>query len=208
MGGWNSGRKAEVNCTEDYLSIDARQWQRDGVLVAGTNYISTWSRAGIELGNIGVKAEEQKVTLSYSLQQNDSEVQRLDYPVGLKTTACHYGGLRYWFVCPTKECSQRVAKLYLGDKYFACRHCCQLAYHSQREAQDDRARRRAEKIRAKLNWQPGLINLPGVKPKGMHWKTYVRLMAEYRDDVNQTMSGMNAKMELLLKRVEALCDRY
>lgn len=39
MGGWNSGRKAEVNCTEDYLSIDARQWQRDGVLVAGTNHI-------------------------------------------------------------------------------------------------------------------------------------------------------------------------
>lgn len=70
------------------------------------------------------------------------------------------------------------------------------------------SRRRAEKIRAKLNWPPGLMNLAGGKPKGIHWKTYVRLMAEYRDNVNQTMLGMNAKMELLTKRVEALCDRY
>jgi hypothetical protein len=207
MGGYNSGRTAKVNCTEDYLSIDARQWQRDGVLVAGTNYISTWSRAGQELGNIGVKAEQGQVTLSYSWQQNDSEAQRLDYPVGLETTSCHYGGVRYWFTCPTENCGKRVAKLYLSDKYFSCRQCCRLAYYSQREAQDDRARRRAEKIRAKLSWQPGLMNLPGAKPKGMHWKTYVRLMTEYRDDANQTMLGMNAKMELMSKRLEALCDR-
>jgi len=52
-----------------------------------------------------------------------------------------------------------------------------------------------------------VINLPSSKPKDMHWKTYVRLMAEYRDDANQTKLGMKAKMELLTKRVEALCDR-
>jgi len=207
MGVYNSGRTAKVNCTDDHLCIDARQWQRDGILVAGTSYISTWSRSGKELGNIGVKAEQGQVTLSYSWQQNDSEAQRLDYPVGLETTSCHYGGVRYWFTCPTENCGKRVAKLYLSDKYFSFRHCCRLAYYNQREAQDDRARRRAEKIRAKLNWQTGLLNEQCGKPKGMHWKTYVRLMTKYRDDVNQTMLGMNAKMELLTKRIGALCDR-
>jgi len=52
-----------------------------------------------------------------------------------------------------------------------------------------------------------VINLPGGKPKGMHWKTHVRLMTEYRNDANQTMLDMNAKMEPLTKRVETLCDR-
>jgi len=95
----------------------------------------------------------------------------------------------------------------LGDKYFACRHCCRLAYHSQRETKDDRATRSAEKIRAKLNWQPGIINYPGDKPKGMHWKTYLRLMAAYRDDANQALLGMTAKMKILNNRVSALCER-
>ena len=31
-------------------------------------------------------------------------------------------------------------------------------------------------------------------------------MAEYREHTNQALMGMNAKMELLTKRAEALCD--
>ena len=46
MGGFGSGRKFGADCTDDRLSIDSRQWQRDGVLVAGTSFNSTWSRAG------------------------------------------------------------------------------------------------------------------------------------------------------------------
>ncbi len=207
MGGYSSGRKSQVSCTDDHLSIDARQWQRDGVLVAGTSFNTTWSRAGKEVGNIGVRAESGQVKVTYSWQNNSGEAGKLDYPVELQTTSCHYGGVRYWFVCPTVECGKRVAKLYLGDKYFACRHCCRLAYHSQREAKDDRATRNAEKIRAKLNWQPGIINLPGNKPKGMHWPTYLRLMAEYRDYANQALLGMTAKMEIVNNRLSALCGR-
>ena len=207
MGGYSSGRKSEVSCTDDHLSIDARQWQREGRLVAGTSFNTTWSRAGKEVGNIGVRAASGQVRLSYSWQKNDDEAGRLDYPVELQTTPCHYGGVRYWFTCPAVGCGKRVAKLYLGDKYFACRHCCRLAYHSQREAKDDRATRSAEKIRAKLDWQPGIINYPGNKPKGMHWKTCVRLMTEYRDYANQALLGMTAKMEIMTNRVSVLCDR-
>lgn len=207
MGGYSSGRKSQISCTDDHLSIDARQWQRDGVLVAGTSFNTTWLRASKEVGNIGVRATTGQVRLSYSWQKNSGESGSLDYPVKLQTTSCHYGGERSWFVCPAVECGKRVAKLYLGEKYFACRHCCQLAYHSQREAKDDRATRSAEKIRAKLDWQPGIINYPGNKPKGMHWKTYLRLMAEYRDYANQALLGMTAKMEIMTNRVSALCDR-
>jgi hypothetical protein len=42
----------------------------------------------------------------------------------------HFGGQRYWFLCP--HCGKRVGKLYrprLTDK-FECRHCHRLTYAS------------------------------------------------------------------------------
>jgi len=207
MGGYGSGKQFGASCTDDHLAVDIRQWQREGLLTDGSNFNTTWSRAGKEMGNMGVRAENGQIILTYSWQKSGGESGRLDYPVSLQTTSCHYGGLRYWFTCPAVGCGKRVAKLYLGDKYFACRHCYRLAYHSQREVKDDRLIRSAEKIRAKLNWQPGILNLPGDKPKGMHWLTYLRLMEEYGDYANQALVGMTAKMEIMSNRLSALCDR-
>lgn len=42
---------------------------------------------------------------------------------------------------------------------------------SERETADDRAARRADRIRKKLGWEPGILNGDGWKPKGMHWNT-------------------------------------
>lgn len=200
MGGYGSGRKFGANCTDDQLAIDVRQWQREGRLVAGASFNASWSRAGKEVGRMGVTTENGRVRLSYSWQKHGRESGRLDYSVMLQTTSCHYGGVRYWFTCPVVGCGKRVAKLYLGDKYFACRHCYRLAYHCQRETKDDRASRKVNKIRAKLGWQPGILNISGYKPKGMHWKTYLRLLTEYRDYANQVSLGMTAKMEILNNR--------
>jgi hypothetical protein len=100
-----------------------------------------------------------------------------------------------------------VAVLYLGGKYFACRHCYQLAYKSQRETPHDRAFSRADKIRSMLGWQPGIANPNGWKPKGMHWLTYLRLMEEYREYSNQALLGITAKMGIVNNRLSALWDR-
>jgi len=53
--------------------------------------------------------------------------QRIDFT----TTVPHYGGVRYWLVCP--NCDQRAGKLYAQDESstFACRSCLRLAYHSE-----------------------------------------------------------------------------
>ncbi|CZG10327.1 TPA: hypothetical protein JBE46_02375 [Legionella pneumophila subsp. pneumophila] len=71
------------------------------------------------------------------------------YPFLLNWTPCRFGGERPWFICPAKGCQRRVAILYSGSIY-ACRHCHQLAYTSQREADYDRALRQAEKIRGEI----------------------------------------------------------
>jgi hypothetical protein len=71
-----------------------------------------------------------------------------------------------------------VATLY-GGRVFACRKCHRLAYPSQREDASDRAGRRADKIRDRLGWDAGILNGPGSKPKGMHWRTFERLVQEH-----------------------------
>lgn len=43
----------------------------------------------------------------------------------------------------------------------------------------DRANRKADRIREKLGWEPGDLNGDGVKPKGMHWRTFERLKVEH-----------------------------
>jgi len=46
------------------------------------------------------------------------------------TTRCHFGGVRYWFLCPS--CRKRIGKLYtpLSGREFKCRHCYNLTYES------------------------------------------------------------------------------
>ncbi len=207
MGGFGSGRKFGVDCTDDYRSIDVRRWQRDGYLVPGRYLDWQWTRNGEKVAAISVKVESGRLRLIYSYRRNGDDWENLDYPVTLQSTACHYGGERYWFICPAAGCGRRVAVLFLGGKIFACRHCYRLAYKSQREAHDDRATRKADKTRAKLNWEPGILNLPGNKPKGMHWKTYLRLMEEYRDYANQALLGITAKMGIMNNRLSAMYDR-
>jgi hypothetical protein len=204
MGGYGSGRKFGADYTDDYRSVDVRRWQRDNLLTLGQSFNWQWSRNNEILATIKVKVESGQVRLSYSCRKNGGEWEKLDYPVKLQTTSCHYGGGRYWFTCPAVGCGRRVALLYLGGKYFACRHCYKLAYRCQRETADDRATRRADKIRTKLDWDPGILNLRGLKPKGMHWKTYHRLTAEYDDSAYQALQAISAKLGIVTNRLSAL----
>ena len=72
-----------------------------------------------------------------------------------------------------------------------------LAYACQRESDDDRAARRAETIRRRLEWEPGILNGDGRKPKGMHWRTYERLKATHDAYVNVSLGGMAQRFGLV-----------
>jgi hypothetical protein len=154
----------------------------------------TWSRHGESIATIRAKVEVGQVRLQYNYRKDGDDWESLDYPVKLLTTPCHYGGVRYWFSCPAMGCGKRVALLYLGDRYFACRKCYQLAYRSQRETADDRGFRGASKIRNQLNWETGIANPNGGKPKNMHWKTYHRLINAHDGYADQAMQGIYKKI--------------
>lgn len=206
MGGMGSGRRYQggKDTTDDCRSLDVRWFQRKGLLMAGRSSDVNWSRNGKKEAAISVMAESDRVILTYRHQRDGSDWKDQNYPVRLAWTPCNYGGARAWFVCPAQGCGRRVAKLFLGGSIFACRHCYQLAYACQRETADDRASRRADTIRDRLGWVPGILNGNGNKPKGMHWRTFQRLSAEHDAFVGESLAGMAKRFGLLQERFDGM----
>lgn len=202
MGGINSGRRNQggKDTTNDYRALDVRRMQRDGVLAAGRSFGWNWLRNGETVASIQVQTEADRVILDYRHRSGGSEWKSQNYPVRVEWTPCHYGGTRAWFRCPAQGCGRRVAMLYLGSAgIFACRHCYKLAYACQRETYDDRAARRADTIRRRLGWDVGILNLPGGKPKGMHYRTYLRLTVKHDAFVGVSLAGMAKRFGMIDK---------
>jgi len=104
----------------------------------------TWNRRGEQTGNIGFMVStvegDEYIRFQYTQTNRDTDEKAdLDYKVQLAWTPCHFGGRRWWFICPLVVngcvCNRRVGALYLGNgKYFGCRHCYNLTYESSKES--------------------------------------------------------------------------
>lgn len=169
------------NIVEDYLKIDVRRWQRDGLLSSGNFFAWEWLCKNESLAKVAVLVRKGSINLSYRSKSQS---------VQLVTSACHLGGCRYWFQC---GCGKRVAILYAGASRFACRHCLNLNYQTQHLQLHDRLASKAHKLRNRLGWSGGLSDGEGLKPRGMHWRTYKRLSAEAENAVEQCYEVAKAK---------------
>jgi hypothetical protein len=98
----------------------------------------------------------------------------MDYKIRLTFTTPHYGGNRLWFLCPLT--GKRTSILYSppGSKWFASRYAYNLKYKSQSEGPFGRAADRKFRLQRKIGGDHYYK-----KPKGMHRKTYDRLLQEY-----------------------------
>lgn len=199
MGGTGSGRRSHYDGkdkTEDSRPLDIRRLQRAGVLTPGRWFGWQWTFNGEPIANIEVRVEVERVVLVYRFRsRGDSEWQDVEQPVCMDRTPCTYGGTRPWWVCPS--CARHVAVLFAPGKFYACRRCSKLVYSCQSETADDRAARRADKIRKRLGWEPGILNGNGDKPKGMRWRTFERLLAEHDTFVGVSLAGMAARLRLM-----------
>lgn len=192
MGGFGSGRHGGKSTTDDMHVLDIRKIARAGRLTPGQSFGWQWTCNGEKIASIIMRTDTDRVTLDYRARDRGGEWQAMNYPVRLSCTPCTYGGQRAWWLCPAVGCGRRVAVLY-GGKVYACRHCHQLAYKTQRERSHDRAGSKADKLRNRLKWEPGILNGNGIKPKGMHWTTFERLQTRHDALVNQTLVGVMAK---------------
>lgn len=181
MGGLGSGRhwthKAKRSTTS-CPALDARCLSRKGRLRPGQSFPYAWMRCGERAASIEVTTQSDQVTLLYLYRHPDGEIRRMECPVPIERTACHYGGLRVWFRCPQQGCGRRVAILY-GSITFACRHCHGLAYGSQRCSATSRALRRAQAIRQRVGGTANMYDPFPERPKGMHWQTYDELRRQH-----------------------------
>jgi hypothetical protein len=196
MGGPGSGnhwRCGAKSTTDGYRTLDVRRLARERMLRPGYTGGWHWTRDGETVASIQMRAEWDRVVLIYRHRSGAGEWKDEQYPVRVVRTPCNLGGERPWFVCPALGCGRRVAILY-GGGIFACRHCYQLAYPSAREDISDRAARRADRLRARLDWKPGILNGAGTKPKWMRWRTFERLAAEHDQLVGRSMQAMMLKL--------------
>jgi hypothetical protein len=143
MGGPGSGNwvghLCPKTCAETCDAIDLAFLKRQGWLDPGgfSRGPLRWSLGGRVTSEITCTVDltdEADPVLRLSYTYNGSPV---GYPVRLTTTAPHYGGARWWFLCPLiargMECDRRVRKLYRVGRYFGCRHCHDLTYKSRQE---------------------------------------------------------------------------
>lgn len=168
MGGYGSGRYGGRPAVEHLLSLNVNRLNRYCSLLRGWSGSWTWHDAdGDKIGSVSLQAGQNQITASGTL---DGEPWKQS--CSLTWTPCHFGGSRPWFRCP--YCYGRVGKLYIGDSGLACRKCYRLNYSSTREDDIGRAGRKLQKLEARLDEDRA-------KPKGMHWRTYERLIDQLVD---------------------------
>lgn len=152
MGGYGSSRwqmHSKKYTTDDCRSLSIFHLKRDNLLIPGRVRSGSWvwsnQYTGEKRASIGYEltlkegASYLRLYYTHTSAWTNNKTD-LDYRVSIVTTPCHFGGLRYWFICPIsvngRSCGRRVGKLYLapGSRYFACRHCQDLTYRSSQES--------------------------------------------------------------------------
>lgn len=158
-GGWNAtGRPT----TADVLCLDVNRLNRAGAFRGYFSGTLNWSGSKI-WAEIHFNRTSNFLTLRSSGQTESFKIE---------WEACQFGGKRPYFRCPC--CHDRTLYLYFITR-MRCRKCHNLSYPSQRERESDRAQRKANRIRTQMGGEPGWLNVP-TRPKGMHQRTYWRLV--------------------------------
>jgi len=117
----------------------------------GAFWTCTWRRREQVTASIGYKLvwedlNRRPVALRFMYTFNNrytGHEEDLDYHINLVTTACHFGGVRWWFRCPLAVggigCRRRCSVLYLppNAKYLGCRECHDLTYESRQRHRDE-----------------------------------------------------------------------
>ena len=152
----------------------------------GARTMLSWSRCGRHSGALTVTVDLEALVLTYTAAGSAPWGQR----IGLDRVPCPFGGSRPWFACPA--CGRHCGTLFLGRYGFTCRRCADLNYRSTRERPMYKSVNRADKIRARLGWVPGVAFGHGPKPAGMHWVTFWRLVAEHDRHVGAWIAALDA----------------
>ena len=102
MGGLGSGRpsgsgRAKV---EGCRSLDVNRLHREGCVRAGWSGIWQWTRDGERVAWINLRAEFDRLHLTYRVRIGGGDWEDIDESVRVVRVACQFGGTRPYFICP------------------------------------------------------------------------------------------------------------
>jgi hypothetical protein len=160
-GRWGYHRKATI--VEVCRVLDLGKIARKGEFVPWYTGSVSWSRGEEVVASIGYTVRPAGgrliLQLSYRWTRAGEAGEDVELPIRLETTPLHFGGCRWWGICPLivsgVACNRRSGKLYLppGAKYFGCRECHDLTYRSCQEAHQ------AERVFGRLGFGPEVARL-------------------------------------------------
>lgn len=179
MGGVGSGnwsRWDKKKTTDQVKRIDIHFMRKKGLLKPNSVGNLNWSLRGQPHGCINYICHKDSLQLSFRYRIREGNWQSEEQHIHFDRTACHFGGDRLWFLCPS--CNTRIGVLYGAGTLFLCRHCHQLSYSSQNSSEIDNLVEQKHKLGERI-FEPSEGQQGWCKKKGMHWKTFHRLHAQY-----------------------------
>ena len=121
----------------------------------------------------------------YARKNKTPELMAMGARIKVRSTACNYGGLRFWFACAGCGGNRLVLRYLESQNNFYCNKCLSGVHRITQMSKLDRRYNRRAGIREKLGLQRqhGLRHKVTYcdKPKGMHWKTFEPLMKKHND---------------------------
>ena len=148
------------------LAEPAEQWGTFGGLGAAR---ATWTLGADDASGRRV------LSLAYAFGWGGEPPRDVRDALTLEAVPQPFGGVRWWFRCPS--CRRRRVALYVVPVLhrFRCRRCTGLAYYSQRCDHLGRLELTMQRIARRLG-DPVPNALPDLPPKPprMHWRTYQR----------------------------------
>lgn len=190
MGGVGSGGKFEsvLPTSRDFVPCDIAELTRLGLFSSIASPVDLQSLLEVEMNGDDesplrvriIRGTHTRFGWAEDARQVPRELWLSDTSVFVEVTTSkpHFGGIRFWFVCPRTGCGRRCRVLYRARRgnarSFACRHCHRMTYQTQRTGQTSRLIRKLDRKADRFAVVDGLHE----KPKGMHWRTYHRLCDE------------------------------
>lgn len=201
MGGLGSGRYGghptiercrslvlDVNLVTKSVRAAAAALDENKIVTTGP-WRLTWTRRGepqpwttlgltVELGR-----ESGEARLDFDIEHLSRRTGPQDQRVRLETTPCHFGGHRWWWVCPAT--GRYCSKLYLpnGGRQFLSRGrgAYMLAYESQRTGAIDRSHGRMARLERRMGAEHRYLeDFPPDRPKWMRHRTYARPVSQWQ----------------------------
>ncbi|MFU0841007.1 MAG: hypothetical protein ACFWTZ_00045 [Burkholderia sp.] len=198
MGGLGSGRLPwrRRETVEDCRGLGIRNVKRGWRgLSSGRRETFRWTRKGKPYGAADVFVKDGTLHISYLWSKPGNEDWNLtDCAVAIDKQPCHFGGERWWFICP--RCGRRTSVLFISEKV-GCRCCMGLTYRSAKADRIERFSIHMNRIKRRLGGEELQ------RPKGMHACTYDRLMCEYRTAARQQTDAKLEEALKLLRRLES-----